>query len=214
MMSRIYPKVEPADLPPASRLNSSFGRADFADAFSVDLPEGASGDAEVLTRHVFEHQPAWIAMLLGIRACFVRPFGLKRAADLRAGGGDRISIFRVFDRHQDEVILGEDDRASRFYVSVLLQPASEGQPGRLIVSTLVFYNCRLGRAYIALIAPFHRLAVRALLDRAQKRGTPALLKDAAPFLARNQKQRDMTGVPGTSILSSSSAIWGIGLIMR
>lgn len=169
---RSYPKVEPADLPPASRLSSSFGRADFADAFSVDLPKEASGDAEVLTRHVFEHQPAWIAMLLSIRDNFVRPFGLKRAADLQAGGSDRISIFRVFDRYQNEIILGEDDRHLDFRVSVLLQPASEGRPGRLIVSTLVFYNRLLGRAYIVLIAPFHRLVVRASLDRAQKRGWP------------------------------------------
>jgi hypothetical protein len=57
-------------------------------------------------------------------------------------------------------------------VSVLLQPASDAGPRRLIVTTLVFYNRLLGRAYIALIAPFHRRVVRASLDRAQKRGWP------------------------------------------
>ncbi|MFM0084413.1 DUF2867 domain-containing protein [Paraburkholderia sediminicola] len=30
----------------------------------------------------------------------------------------------------------------------------------------------LGRAYLGLIAPFHRLVVRASLDRAQKLGWP------------------------------------------
>lgn len=169
---RGYPKVEPANLPPASRLSSSFGRADFADAFSVVLPEEASGDAELLTRHVFEQQPAWIAMLLSIRDTLVQPFGLRRAADLQAEGGDRISIFRVFERYKDEVILGEDDRHLDFRVSILLQPALEGRPRKLIVTTLVFYNRLLGRTYIALIAPFHRLVVRASLARAQKRGWP------------------------------------------
>lgn len=167
-----YPKVEPADLPPASRLSSSYARADFADAFSVDLPEAASGSAEAFARHVFEQQPEWIAMLMSTRDSLVRPFGLKRAADLQSGGGDRISIFRVFERYQDEIILGEDDRHLDFRVSVLLQPASEGRPRRLMVTTLVFYNCLLGRAYIALIAPFHRLVVRTSLDQAQKRGWP------------------------------------------
>lgn len=167
-----YPKIEPAALPPASRLSSSHGRADFADAFSVNLPEMASSNVEVLAWHVFTQQPGWIAMLMSIRDGLVRPFGLKRAADFQASGGDRISLFRVFERHPDEIILGEDDRHLDFRVSVLLQPASDAGPRRLIVTTLVFYNRLLGRAYIALIAPFHRRVVRASLDRAQKRGWP------------------------------------------
>lgn len=163
-------KSEQTDLPSASRLSSSYGQADFADAFSVDLPEVASGDAEALARHIFEQQPEWIAMLMSIRDILVRPFGLKRAADLRSRGGDRISIFRVFERYPDEIILGEDDRHLNFRVSVLVQPASEGRSRRLIVTTLVFYNGLLGRAYIALIAPFHRIVVRTSLDQAQKLG--------------------------------------------
>ncbi|WP_454858131.1 DUF2867 domain-containing protein [Rhizobium binxianense] len=75
-----YPRIEPVASPPASRLSSSFGRADFADAFSVDLPEEASGDAEVRARHVFEQQPEWITMLLGIRDRLVQPLGLKDTA--------------------------------------------------------------------------------------------------------------------------------------
>ena len=165
--------IEPVDLPPASRLSASYGRADFADAFLVELPEVASGDAEALARHVFEQQPEWIAKLLGIRDRLVQPLGLKRAADLRSGEGERISIFRVFERHRDEIILGEDDRHLDFRVSVLLQPASGSRPRRLIVTTLVFYNRLLGRAYITLIAPFHRLVVRTSLDQAQKRGWPS-----------------------------------------
>lgn len=164
--------IESADLPSASRLSSFYGRADFADAYSVELPQAASGDAEALARRVFEQQPEWIAMLLGIRDRLVQPFGLKRAADLRSGEGERISIFRVFERHLDEIILGEDDRHLDFRVSVLVQPASGSRPRRLIVTTLVFYNRLLGRVYIALIAPFHRLVVRTSLDRAQKRGWP------------------------------------------
>jgi hypothetical protein len=167
-----YPKIVPADLPPASRLSSTYGRADFADAFSVDLPETASGSMEALTRHVFTRQPGWIAKLMSIRDSLVRPLGIKGAAELRSGEGDRIGIFRVFERHQDEIILGEDDRHLDFRVSVFLQPAPHDGRRRLIVTTLVFYNRPLGRAYIALIAPFHRLVVRASLDQAQKCGWP------------------------------------------
>lgn len=167
-----YAKIEQTDLPPVSRLSSSYGRADFADAFSVDLPEIALDDAESLARHVFAQQPEWIAVLLKFRDILVWPFGLKRAVDLLAKGGDRISLFRVFERYDDEIVLGENDTHLDFRLSVLVQPASRGQPKRLIVTTLVFYNRLLGRAYIALIAPFHRVVVRASLHRAQKLGWP------------------------------------------
>lgn len=168
-----YPEIEPTDLPPDSHLRCDYGQAGFADAFSVALPATASGDAVVLARHVFDQQPEWIAMLMSIRDSIVRPFGLKRAADLQSAGGERINLFSVLAQYKDEIILGENDRHLDFRVSVLLQPASEGQPRRLIVTTLVFYNQLLGRIYIALIAPFHRLVVRRSLDYAQKRGWPS-----------------------------------------
>ncbi|CAG9252485.1 conserved hypothetical protein [Paraburkholderia unamae] len=165
-------KAEQVDLPATSRLSRSYDEADFVDAFSVDLPATACSDAESLARHIFSGQPGWIATLLGVRDIAVRPFGLKRTIDLKATEGDRLSIFRVFERHKDEIILGENDTHLDFRVSVLVQPESGGRPQRLIVTTLVFYNRLLGRAYLGAIAPFHRLVVRASLDRAQKLGWP------------------------------------------
>jgi hypothetical protein len=170
---RRYAEVKQAGLPAASRLSSSYSQADFADAFSVDLPETVSHNIEALARYIFTQQPEWIGMLMRTRDVLVLPFGLKRAADLKGKGGDRISIFRVFERYDDEIILGEDDTHLNFRVSVLLQPASQGRPRRITVTTLVFYNRLLGRAYLTLIAPFHRLVVRSSLDRAQKLGWPS-----------------------------------------
>ncbi|WP_342628347.1 DUF2867 domain-containing protein [Nguyenibacter vanlangensis] len=166
-------RVRQVGLPSASRLRSTYARADFADAFSVDLPDAASHDVEVLARHVFAQPAAWVAMLLRVRDGLVRPFGIRSTAGLRAGGGDRINFFRVYARHDGEIIIGEDDAHLDFRVSLLVQPASQGQPRRLTVTTLVFYNRLLGRAYIALILPFHRRVVRDSLDRARQRGWPA-----------------------------------------
>ncbi|MFP3606008.1 DUF2867 domain-containing protein [Paraburkholderia sp. SIMBA_053] len=166
-------EIEQAGLPASSQLTSCYRRADFADAFSVDLPEAASHDAECIARHIFDHQPEWIAALLKLRDLLVLPLGLKRAADLSAAGGDRLNIFRVFGRYPNEIVLGEDDTHLNFRVSVLVQPPSDEHPSRVIVTTLVFYNRLLGRAYIALIAPFHRMVVRGSLRQAQKIGWPA-----------------------------------------
>lgn len=168
-----FDTIEQVGLPSASRLASSYGRADFADAFSVNLSESSGYDVESLARHIFAQQPAWIAALLRVRDTLVRPFGLKRAVDLQALGGDRISIFRVFERYDQEIVIGEDDLHLDFRVSILVQPASQGSPRRLVLTTLVFYNRLLGRAYIGLIAPFHRMVVRASLRRARELGWPA-----------------------------------------
>ncbi|WP_175884311.1 DUF2867 domain-containing protein [Burkholderia sp. BCC0044] len=165
-------KAEQVGPPTTSRLSRSYGNADFVDAFSVDLPATACNDAESLARYIFAGQPQWIAMLQGIRDIAVQPFGLKTTSDLKAAKDDRLSIFRVFERHEDEIILGEDDAHLDFRVSILVQPASGDGPRRLILTTLVFYNRLLGRAYLGVIAPFHRLVVRASLDRAQALGWP------------------------------------------
>ncbi|WP_348638452.1 DUF2867 domain-containing protein [Paraburkholderia sp. D15] len=140
-------KIEQAGLPPASQLMPSYGRAEFADAFSVDLQEAASHDAEFIARHIFDHQPEWIAALLVLRDFLVRPFGLKRAADLRAEGDDRINIFRVFGRYPNEIVLGEDDTHLNFRVSVLVQPPSDGRPHLVIVNARFLQSPARSRFY-------------------------------------------------------------------
>ncbi|PYE13219.1 DUF2867 domain-containing protein [Paraburkholderia silvatlantica] len=166
-------KIEQAGLPPASQLTSCYGRADFAEVFSIDLPEAASHDAECMARHIFDHQPERIAALLKLRDLLVRPLGLKGAADLRGAGGDRINVFRVFERYPNEIVLGEDDVHLNFRVSALVQAPSDECLRRVFVTTLVFYNHLLGRAYIALIAPFHCMVVRGSLRQARRIEWPA-----------------------------------------
>lgn len=102
-----------AGLPPASQPMSSYGKADFADAFLVDLPEAASHDAEFIARHIFDHQPEWIAALLNLRDLRATPVGIRRAVNLQAAGGDRINIFRIFGRYPNEIARG-GRRASEF----------------------------------------------------------------------------------------------------
>lgn len=47
-----FKNIEQVGLPPSSRLASTYGQADFADAFSVDLSEAGTHDVESLARHV------------------------------------------------------------------------------------------------------------------------------------------------------------------
>ena len=94
---------------------------------------------------------------------------LKTAKALRAEGSTgapRVGIFRIYEAHASEVVLGEDDAHLDFRLSV-----RRGE-GRLTAVTVVHCHNLLGRSYIRLIAPIHRRVVRSALDRAARSGWP------------------------------------------
>jgi hypothetical protein len=86
----------------------------------------------------------------------------------------RVGIFKIYERGRNEVILGEDDKHLDFRLSVLYVPktAAAGSTPQLILSTVVHCHNLLGRTYIALIAPFHRLVAQSALRGAARVGWP------------------------------------------
>ena len=170
--------VAAVPLPTQSRISHAYESPNLADAYAVHLPPGSSTDPEVLARFIFSHQPAWIGGLMKVRDAAVAGFGLKTGKQLASLGGaahpERVGIFKIYLRSPTEIVLGEDDKHLDFRVSVLVSsngPAPFG-PRQLVVSTVVQCHNRLGRAYILLIAPFHRLVVQASLRRAAQMGWP------------------------------------------
>jgi hypothetical protein len=166
-------------LPGESRATRFYASTDLEDAYAVRLPEGASADPEVLARFLFSHQAPWVAGLLRLRDALVAGFGLKTAAQLAKAGGPggegRIGIFRIYEIHAHEILLGEDDKHLDFRLSVLRQlraDAGGGSAPHLVLSTVVHCHNLPGRAYILLIAPFHRQVVQSALRRAARAGWP------------------------------------------
>lgn len=156
--------------PIANRLGPLYAGADLADAYAIGLPADATHDIERLTRFLLADPPLWLRMLLGVRDAAVAGFGLKTSRQLRreagTGGAARIDLFRLYEIAADEAILGEDDRHLDFRVSV------QRRPSDIVATTVVRCHNRLGRLYLALIAPFHRIVVRSMLQRAGQRGWP------------------------------------------
>lgn len=164
-------------VPSTSGVACVYPSMQLADAFSIQLPGEASDDASVLARFLVAHQPAWVGWLTALRDVLVAGFGLKTARHLASlapdAGAGRIGIFKVYSAERTEVVLGEDDRHLDFRVSVLCAPDAVAQGARrLIVSTVVHCHNRLGRTYLFVIAPFHRMVVRASLRRAARVGWP------------------------------------------
>ena len=182
-MQDASPQVTSAALPAHGRIAGFYATTHLADAYGVALPGAASRDPEQLARFLFAQQPAWIHQLMKVRDALVGGLGLKTASQLQrtesGAPSQRVGIFKIYERHPDEIILGEDDSHLDFRVSVLYTPAAmqvgstPASSPRLTVTTVVHCHNLLGRVYIFVIAPFHRLVVRAGLKRASRLGWPA-----------------------------------------
>jgi len=133
--------------------------ADFADAYTVRIAE--SLDALQAARRMVGRQPWWVGGLLKLRNLAVMPFGLKRAAP--AGEG-RIGMFPIVDASPERVVMGFDDHHLDFRIVVEVAPEPGGR--RVTATTFVRTRNRFGRLYLAVVKPFHRRIVPAMLARA------------------------------------------------
>jgi hypothetical protein len=168
--------VIPVPLPAGSRATRFYPAPNLADAYAVHLPLEATHDPERLARFVFAGQAPWVARLLWLRDRIVSVFGLKTTSQLqdarRAAAESpavrRVAFFRIYEQDASEIILGEDDSHLDFRVSVRCEPQAQ----QLVVTTVVKCHNLVGRLYILVIAPFHRLVVRSALRRAARAGWP------------------------------------------
>jgi hypothetical protein len=143
--------------------------ADLLDAFAINLPAEASDDLEVLARVAFERQAAWIRALTWVRDTVMATVGVKSSRAIAAAAASRglqvIGYLPLLSKSAAELVMGGDDQHLDFRVAVLLRAGAPG--GReLVVVTVVHCHNRLGRTYLAVIAPFHRTILRANLERA------------------------------------------------
>jgi hypothetical protein len=155
-------------IPSNSVLAPLYAGADLLDAFAIHLPAGASDDPEVLARVAFERQAAWIRALTWVRDTVMATVGVKTSRAIGAAaatcGLQVIGYFPVLSKSAGEMVMGGDDRHLDFRVAVLVRTDAQDRR-ELVVVTVVHCHNRLGRTYLAAIAPFHRTILRANLQR-------------------------------------------------
>ena len=134
--------------------------AQFSDAFSVTV-DGAAFHARRAAERMLGRSPRWIEALMGLRNFLVAPFGLKTPHPNGKISADTIGIFPVLSDTPNRLVAGFNDSHLDFRVVVDVAPSGQGQ--RVTATTLVRTHNLLGRAYLAIIMPFHRLVVRAML---------------------------------------------------
>ena len=160
--------VRAVALPPGASIAPLYPGSNLADAYAVDLPTARARelDMESLARQLLGSQPGWARKLMVVRDAIVARFGIRTAKQMEARPGKRIGIFRIFAVSPDEIILGEDDSHLDFRLSVL-RSKQDGRHGCVTVVSVVHCHNWVGRAYILLIRPFHKLIVRTSLRRLQ-----------------------------------------------
>jgi len=137
--------------------------ADWADCFEK-LVNRSGLTAEAAAREAFERMPEWVGGLMALRNLLVRPFGLQGDPDAAAAGAPRIGMFPVISKDPGEIVLGFNDRHLDFRIVVETQ-ALEDQQTQVRMMTLVKRHNTLGRIYLAVIMPFHKLIVATTLSR-------------------------------------------------
>jgi Protein of unknown function (DUF2867) len=145
---------------------------DFADAYQLVTDEPAVNAAAAAHR-VFSRTPGWIAGLLALRNRIGALIGLKGTEESVFEAAQppekrrRIGFFPVVSEAADRIVMGFDDWHLDFRVVVDVLALGAGRQ-QVTTTTLVRTHNWIGRVYLAIIMPFHRVIVRTMLAQAAK----------------------------------------------
>lgn len=149
---------------PDPRARALLPGSQFSDAYRVES-EVAPRGARAICQAMAGSPAKWVDALMWLRNLLVRPLRLKTGdADLPPTPLGRVGMFPVLDESPDSALLGLDDRHLDFRVLVAVAGA------QVTVTTAVRTHNALGRAYLAVVKPFHRFIVPRMLARAARNG--------------------------------------------
>ncbi len=149
-------RISKCELPTQSLLHAYIQPQDFIDCYRCN----SSFNVDTAAAHAMAF-PGWANSLLRLRNIVVRPFGLSAAMPSETSL-NKVGHFPVDQRNDHEVILGFDDSHLNFRISILVDGT------HAYAATWVHRNNMLGRAYLALIMPFHVLIMRNAIGQVAK----------------------------------------------
>ncbi len=151
-------RVQPIE--PSADARSVLRDAQFADAFVVQTDEPTI-DARQAAERMLSRSPVWVHGLLALRDILVSPFGLRSTREARDAPGNKVGMFPVLAETPQRLIAGFDD--SHLDFRLVVDVTSKTEISEVTATTVVLTHNLLGRSYLMLIEPFHRLVVRAMM---------------------------------------------------
>jgi len=168
-------KITRSKLPDNSILSNDHKKYDYADSFKGILTDSENKVKPAdIGKAFFSSGPKWVGILFTVRNKIVSLFGLKTSGNagnrqqlldnFKCEPGERLGLFKVFDKTDNEVVLGEDDTHLNFKISLFLNELKSDQTKKeLTITTVVEFNNWFGRIYFLPVRPFHKLIVPAML---------------------------------------------------
>jgi len=154
--------------PQTSSIKSSLKRVDYTDTFSTT---NHVDPLPVITNKIFATAPGWVKALMQLRNTLVKVVGLKTdfspEKDQVFKVGGKVAFFKIYEIHDNEILLGEDDSHLNFRVSIF---DSKEAVNNIKVTTLVAYKNGFGKFYFAIVRPFHKLIVRSMVGNGFAKG--------------------------------------------
>ena len=168
------PRATPCKLPHSSRLRGSLPRVDYLDSYAIAM---AHPDRSLVSLYAgaLDHLPKVFRHLLVLRSVIVKPFGIAGVShrelshpidtQLSYAVGDKIGRWTLYGQYTHELIAGANDKHLDFRVSLFREDGA-----RVVLSTAVMTHNPFGRAYLAMVLPFHTYGVARLLTDAAAAG--------------------------------------------
>jgi hypothetical protein len=167
-------KIKKTEFPEKSVLSQGKKDFDYVDSFEGELKHDSRNiDITEIGNAFFTSGPKWGKKMFAFRNKVVGLFGLKTGSetekqqiekDFKCEVGERMGIFTVFDKTDNEIVIGENDKHLDFRVSLLFdENKNHFDEKSLTISTTVKFHNWLGVLYFLPVRPFHKLIVPAML---------------------------------------------------
>jgi hypothetical protein len=150
------------EVTPEVDANAWLAGAQFMDAYRVEIG-GANLDARQACTKMVLDGPRWIDALVHLRNILVTPFGLKTSGEGAPAPGGLIGLFPVISETPERLVAGFNDHHLDF--RIVIDVTGEATKQQVTTTTLVKTNNLLGRIYLTLILPFHKLVARSMMER-------------------------------------------------
>lgn len=162
-------KIKEIKLPEESITNKHLISYEYVDCFAGRFQSDKSIRVDQFAANLFPIKIPWINFLFRFRNILVRFVGLKTGDKIPPKEsdekiykvGEKVSVWTISERNDNEIVMSESDKHLNFKASLLLRKTGDNYSITFI--TLVHLKNRLGSIYFAIVKPFHKLVVKAII---------------------------------------------------
>jgi hypothetical protein len=138
-------------IPDGSIIANGFGSVDYIDTYQVH--KNTVKSAEEISKEIMR-LPNWAIALFKVRNAIVKNFGLKVEKSEERG-----TFFKLIEKNDTEIVMGETDKHLDFRVSVMNNQTTH----TISLTTIVHFNNAWGRVYFFPVKPFHKMIIKTMM---------------------------------------------------